>query len=683
MGTSQSIPSTLSRQKVFELTRDTRGMMDVMLEYMLKEISVRDFLALSNPTECKKYVIFLANNLYKHFFELQIEPLKDKKGVIAFRPVKDLINPSKDAEDEKQSLCLTLAYFYTRIFQIYGALALTVIDDANVISESGITSLSTDTIKSGLVAPGYSSYVSRGGAISGGAISGGTNPPAGALGNFNFLRSFLYDEKDTQKGYLSTYTGEGDTRGQIYFYPKIEERDEFGRPITTNVISESKLQKGIFFIGYIGGKMYSQLEAYAKIEGIGGNTIFTFGKFKYYKKDSTTPETIELGNDIIPNKSITVERERPSGAKAYIYTIKGSDKNVSEYFTETLSKVVEFIKKNTLNYTSSTTTSSGVIISETGTTEVLRLARIVQNLTKTKPLGHCLARAMQLLQTMPLRGEAAVSHICKAKFLEYSTISSSGTKTEVSRSGIPQPNSPLDNSPGLAALSQLFYDTVIFGTPKIIIGTKPGPGPDKRSSLELYTEFMKKMGILFGDKQEETIKEENIKAGLKGIRNKRDAELCKGISGDITVPATTVTNVYAVVNQLYRIQLTHAAECGKIIKLLFNIDRDKSSGRYRISLSDNIIKKGFPEIERINFIARDLLIKYYSNCEGTYLKGMKIVLDSSPQVIAIRNPPTIATPVNKQVAITPQVTTQPTTQATAQVTPTRNVRMPGVAPIRI
>ena len=70
MGTSQSILGTLSRQKVFELTHDTRNLMDVMLEYMLKEISVRDFLALSNPTECKKYVIFLANNLYKHLYNL-------------------------------------------------------------------------------------------------------------------------------------------------------------------------------------------------------------------------------------------------------------------------------------------------------------------------------------------------------------------------------------------------------------------------------------------------------------------------------------------------------------------------------------------------------------------------------------------------------------------------------------
>jgi hypothetical protein len=664
MGTSQSIPSTLTRQKVFELTRDTRGMMDVMLQYMLKELSVRDFLALSNPTECKKYVIFLANNLYKHFYELDIVPTKDRKGILAFRPVKDLI---KDDVDEKQSLCLTLAYFYTRIFQIYGALALTLIDDANVMSNSGITSIVTDrTAQKGLVIPGFERYTT----------SGGGHPHPASLGNFNFLRSILDDEKDPQKGYLSTYTGEGNNSGKIYFYPKIQEKDEYGRPIVSNIISETKQQRGIFFIAYIGGNRYSQLEAFAKVEGIGGNIKFTFGKFKYYnKKNAVNPETIDLPSDIIPNRTITIRTEKPAGAKVNIYIIMGTDKSISEYFTEILSKVVEFLKRNTLDETS-TTTSSGVIVSETGTTEELRLARIIQNLTKTKPLGHCLARAMQLLQTQPIKERDAVSHICKAKFLEYTTTSASGTKTEFSRSGLPEPGKQLSDSPGLAALSQLFYDTILIGTPKIIIGTKPGPGPDRKSSLELYVEFMKKMGMLFEGKDFQKTNDNIIKEGLTGIRNKRDAALCTGISGDVPVPANQVGNIYGFVNKLYQIQISHAAECAKIIKMLFNVEHDKSSGRYTISLNVNVVKKGLPEIERINFIARDLLVKYYSNCEATYLTGMKAVVDSRRQAI------TAATTAATTATTTAATATTATTTA-ATPAPTANIRMPGAASTRL
>jgi hypothetical protein len=131
---------------------------------------------------------------------------------------------------------------------------------------------------------------------------------------------------------------------------------------------------------------------------------------------------------------------------------------------------------------------------------------------------------------------------------------------------------------------------------------------------------------------------------LRGIRNRRDKELCEGTAGNINIPRAAATSVYAVINQLYQTQVEHAGKCGQIFKMLFNIEQDKSSGRYRISLSENIIKKGFPEIERVNYEARQLLVKYYTNCESTYLQGIKIVYDSSPQVAELRAKSTSAAP---------------------------------------
>ena len=642
MGSGQSIPSTLSKEKVFELTRDTRGLMDVLLGYMLKEITVNDFLALSNPTECKKYVIFMANNLYKHFYELQIVPVKDKKGVIAFRPVKELINPPEDAENERQSLCLTLAYFYTRIFQIYGALALTVIDDSRVMMDSGIIPLYGDTTKKGLLPPGFRPYITSGGELSsddtliGGALTRDT------LGNFIFLRSYLYDEYDRTRGYRTRYYGEGSNGGTIFFLPKIRNRDDDDPDYAANEIDYTSRQKGSFSIGYSGIKRYSTLECSSKIDDNGDTKIF-FGKFTYYKKDSDVPEVIELNTEILPKTATIERRDAPRDYRTRdtysTYSVKrqfGNSLPINEFFNKTLSRVIAFLKRATVSDTSYGTTSSGTMVSEFGTAEELRLARIIQNLTKTKPLGHCLARAIQLLQTAPLRGTDAVSHICKAKFLEQMTTSSTGSKTVISRSGIPKPGTSLDTSPGLAALSQLFYDTVLIGTPRIIIGETQKPGQSK-SSLQQYMEFMKTIGRLFGDDTfNKPVSDETIKSGLKSITNRRDGELCRGINENLTIPANVVRNVYDVVNQLYQTQVRHAAECGKIVRLLFDIQRDKSSGRYRISLSDNIIKKGFPEIERVNYMARQLLVNYYSNCEMTYLKGMKIVLDSSPEAIEAR-----------------------------------------------
>lgn len=627
MGAGQSIPTTLTRQKAYELTRDTRGLMDVLLQYMLKEITVRDFLALSNPTECKKYVVFLANNLYKHFYELQIRPVKDKQGVIAFRPVSELTKPSESDEAERQSLCLVLAYFYTRIFQIYGALALTVIDDARALTDTGILPYLSESTRKGLLPKGYTPSTTTGG----GSI------PAATLGNFNFLRSFLIDEKDPLRGYLTVYNGEGDSRGKIYFAPKMEERNEFGRPISASTIAEADLQRGIFFIGYLGGKLYSQLEVYAKKPAIGADTKFLFGKLKFYRKEGS-PEILELPSGVLDQTKFAVQTTYDTVRKVNLYSIRGSSKTITEFFNDTFSKIVEFIKRNTFEDSATIRSSSGVIISETGTAQELRLAKMVQALTRDKPLSHCIARAMQLLNTYPLgKDTEGVSYICKAKFLEQTKDTTTGPKITVSRSGIPQPGSTLDTSPGIFALSQLFYDT-IDATPKIKIGTEGKP-----STLDKYIEFMIKMGKDFGDTYAvskltgppDTSRNTIIKAGIGAIRNKRDQALCKDMPENLQIPSTNVKSVYEVVNTLLQIQVRHASECGKIIKLLFNVERDSGSNRYRIALSDNIIKKGFPEIQRINYLAREVLVNYYSNCENTYAQGMKKVLLSSPQSVEV------------------------------------------------
>jgi hypothetical protein len=627
MGAGQSTPGTLTHEKIFELTKNTRSIMNILLEYMLKEITVRDFLALSNPTECKKYVLFMANNLHKHFYELQISPIKDKKGIIAFRPVKDLINPPESLEKEKQSLCLVLAYYYTRIFQIYGALALTLVDDANFMSKSGlITTEALDTTRTGLLPPGYTTYASKG---------GGANQTvsASSLGNFNFIRSFLYNVKPDTKKFSTKYTGRGESEGVIFFEKLPYERDQDGRPIIYGTMPAIHYQKGQFTIGYKGAKNYTTLDVYIKREGIGVTDLtFIFGKLKYNKKDSYEIRTIDLVPTVIPSKEIIIESQRPTTSSTYEYQIKGSNLTISEYFNSLFNKVIPYIKNLVEGAEIDTAGTTLDMESETGVTEELRLGRIIQNLTKTKPLGHCIARAIQLLRNVPLKDEPGISYICKAKFYEITSTTDIGTKKIMTRSGIPEPGTSLDASPGLASLSQLFYDTIIIGSPKIQIGTTRRED-GKPSSLEQYIGFMKTMARLFGD--DKTIDntprtdDELQRVGLKGIKNRRDRDLCTGSPENITVPSNTTLSVYEIVNQMYKIQLTHASNCGSIFKQLFEIQRDTSSGKYRISLSNNIIRKGFPEIERINYLARDVLIKYYASCEMKYLQGMKIVLDSA------------------------------------------------------
>jgi hypothetical protein len=62
--------------------------------------------------------------------------------------------------------------------------------------------------------------------------------------------------------------------------------------------------------------------------------------------------------------------------------------------------------------------------------------------------------------------------------------------------------------------------------------------------------------------------------------------------------------------------------------MLFHIRREPSSGRVVIALHEKVLRGGVEEINRINFLAREQLMKYYSNCENQYVQGMKLVLES-------------------------------------------------------
>jgi hypothetical protein len=69
-------------------------------------------------------------------------------------------------------------------------------------------------------------------------------------------------------------------------------------------------------------------------------------------------------------------------------------------------------------------------------------------------------------------------------------------------------------------------------------------------------------------------------------------------------------------------------------------------------LNNNLIVKGFPELERINAEARNLLVNYYTDCEKKYIQGMKFVLQDKKS--------------KNDAATAVQATAQAQAQATAQ-----------------
>jgi hypothetical protein len=555
MGASESIPRELTHQRLYELTHDTRAVMNMILQYMLKEVTVKDFLALSNPNECKKYVLFMANTLHKYFYELQVQPVKDRGGVIAFRSVRDLIAPTPESEREKQSLCLVLAYYYTRIFQIYGALALTLIDDISTMRDTGIM---TEGPRRGLVAPGQRPI------IYGGAITDAE------LGRFAFLKSFLLDEK-TIRGWRTKFHEQNGLYGEVFF--SIQSEEEVGSdPLAIPTAIRS--QKGRFTFGYEGARRFSTIDlrvervappvpsststtslyGNAAARGSTGALRITFENLQYPKRGEDTLTAVEIPSTYL-SKTLPLLYPVTTGDGQTVYAFRETSRSVNDVLQETLYRIMRFTKTlveegRVLNRSSEAVAAATMGIkpdaskiphaevlkelstTEENTMEELRLAKILHNLTQAKPYGHCIARALQLLDSVPYRGHPGISHICKAKFLEVTGSTEKGTTTRYTRSGIPEPGAALTSSPGLLALSMLFYDTIAAGTPKLAINQRPGP--TGRSSLEQYTEFMRRMATYYGDirvspESTEVRSDDALRqSGLSGIRNRRDQAICRG-----------------------------------------------------------------------------------------------------------------------------------------------------------
>ena len=552
--------------KEFESKEGTKAIMNAMLEYMMTNLTIKDFASLSDPATCKSYVLFKANLISKYFYELRILPITDAKtGVIAFRRAKDLTDLPSDskAEKEKHSLCLILSYYYTRIFQIYGALALTLIEDV----KTSTVFLSEPSNR--FVAPGYDTRqlpITRGGGFD-----------QTSAGEFVVLSSFISSgSTPNQYGYIAEYTGKTtDSKAVVRFMKK--DKDAEGRTYVHGeftIFPEGTSQIGTLFItaSYVPGTTETKL----KIEKL------TYSQKGVLKEDSLS--------SLLAEKTITIDTRDANP------TIKGSTTSISEYFKELFEKITPYLKKQIGVLTSTTTPAERI--------EHLGYTRIYTNLTRDRPLGHCMARAMQLLKSPIFESDTTESYVCQAKFI--SKTSDKG-ETVVWDAGLPESGRKITSSPGIGALDDLFYDTIAFYSPKLGMST---------DSVKQYKLFREKMSTLFeGSTQDKPIDE---------IRSKDDKRCTD--DNPIRLTGTTREAVLKVYNQLIQRQRIHAVNCGKILVKLFNITVLPSS--IKVSLNNRIIQQGFPAIGQINNEAREVLINYYADCEATYLKGRDIILGS-------------------------------------------------------
>jgi hypothetical protein len=623
MGSGTSIALSYpvkDHEDLYKRTEQYRTLISDIFNYMLYQLDVNDFLQLSSQAGCKKYVLFMANNLQYFFHQMRVDVSSDKHGILAFQKSSVLESPSGDAALEKQTLCLALSYYYTRIFQIYAALAITLMDDISALEKT-----STD-VKRTLI--GTTQYI--------------MNPPPGHkrevltvsaekmkqfggfagmdMGNFEFMSSFLTDNRQ-DKGFVSKYrTGDTKTDAVIFFKPTT---DQWGRvrDIRNTPQSKSLYETAIFNILIESvSSLYSTLEIRAnKIDGAENKIRFGISKLSFRKKGMTYDTSIfniqslpEIGDNISTSFTVIVSSEADSSKK---YAIENSDESIEKYFNRLFLKLVPALKRQISDKTEYSSESKDPDELQTG---------YLKYTMENRPIGHCIARGMQILSSLQQDSFGKpffTSSVCKVKFFK------SAKSVDGERKGLPEAGKSIAESTPFKTALYFFADTIAFGSPKLLHSPE---------SIQIYkASYLKMLSLMEGPAKVQEVGEKVVSSSnpmkdypFSEIKNKRDMKTgyCRDyMDTDIKLDETqgrAIKNDYVL--KLFEKQFKHAEECGKIFAQLFYHKR--TGNHVEIALSENIQRGGIPEINRINAIVRALLLDYYVGCEEIYHDGMRAVI---------------------------------------------------------
>lgn len=236
-----------------------------------------------------------------------------------------------------------------------------------------------------------------------------------------------------------------------------------------------------------------------------------------------------------------------------------------------------------------------------GVSEGLHTKLLLDAFRQTTPVkAHCVSRALQLLSEAGLQSQfpkEVYSSICKTKFLS-------------DNHSLPPGGEKITKEYGIYALAQLFYDTLQGTSPSISDSTR-----------EQYNTFLIKMKFMFEESKDTSTKQQL----LSDVKNKLPSSICGDDAKDKTFKITNrdlIRKLRIHASNMINYQITHTANVTNILRKLFLLPID--SGK-PLQLHPNVKKGGMEAINLIAAEARNVLINYYSQCEGMYRQGVEIL----------------------------------------------------------
>ena len=176
-------------ERYIRTAKTSAELSDKILTALFSVTDYTDLLSLTKVDDCNRYVWVTAQAFDTLFERLQVQPVLGQAQEVRFVTTKKVVPAAGTAAAaERNKLCINVAYVYIRIFQIYAALALTVMESnpTRLRISMGVPGASASAAKpkGQFLMGGGSVPRQRGGAMPSGAT-------LERIGIFKFIKEFL------------------------------------------------------------------------------------------------------------------------------------------------------------------------------------------------------------------------------------------------------------------------------------------------------------------------------------------------------------------------------------------------------------------------------------------------------------------------------------------------------------
>jgi len=592
MGGGVSKPlQRLTRGQLLSMTQKPRDFINRLFQVMIKDITKEDYLALANPKQCTNFVFVMADALKETFHSLKIVPAKDDKtGMLYFIKRDDLVTKRPELAYYH---CLSIAYFYIRIFQIFGALAITVVDSASAgdttrYLQQQQQGLPTTKRDAGLGAPGQSAVAFGGAAgkqVSAKKMNLDFLKPYVEGGKVN-LERIVFGFKENKSFKLLTQGGKAYI---VYQYDTAKE------PFVSQIKSV-KLDTVIADIeAYAVEMQFAFLKKSVKFQVLKSNSDYIVkAGFSLNSSTNTVDEWI-----INLMKRVLQERLKKTEAGISL----GQEEDVFGKREK-----LPFLETRGSRAAATRAEEYGTTVGAIDSLNTGFMRKAIGDSAKVIPF--CVARALQLINVDVIDELApadVTSRICNTTFAQ-------------GRGTIPSADKTLLEAPGLHAMDQLWYTKAYTTQAQDGKYVTKVEVPD--SDTVAYKEFLVQMHRLFGDSSKDASRitklRDVVMAKPKCGTEKMGKDLRLRQDPRRVNPTDVIPHMQQTVETLFRIQDDHTKKVEAFMRtMLFKIEVGKD-GRSTVKLQDALINGGIPYLNTISKSARELLISYYSRCEETY-----------------------------------------------------------------